>query len=135
MSNAAGKSISYYRILSRLGAGGMGEVYLAEDSRLGRKVALKLLPAQYTKDDERLRRFEQEARSASALNHPNIITIFEVGHTADAQFIVTEFIEGQTLRQKMMSGRLSLREALRIAVQVASALAAAHAVGIVHRDI
>jgi eukaryotic-like serine/threonine-protein kinase len=135
MTFAAGTSISYYRIVSRLGAGGMGEVYLAEDTRLGRKVALKILPPQFTKEADRIRRFEQEARSASALNHPNIITIFEVGRSGDTNFIVTEFIEGQTLRQRMATGRLSLRDALKIGIQIASALSAAHAAGIVHRDI
>src|ERR1051325_4290967 len=135
MTFAAGTSISYYRVVSRLGAGGMGEVYLAEDTRLGRKVALKTLPPQFTKESDRLRRFEQEARAASALNHPNIITIFEVGRSNETNFIVTEFIEGQTLRQKMATGRLGLRDTLKIAVQVASALSAAHAAGIVHRDI
>ena len=135
MTFAAGTSVSYYRIVSRLGAGGMGEVYLAEDTRLGRKVALKILPPQFTKEADRLRRFEQEARSASALNHPNIITIFEVGRSGDTNFIVTEFIEGQTLRQRMVSSRMSLRDALKVGIQVASALSAAHAAGIVHRDI
>ncbi len=135
MSVAAGTSISYYRIISRIGKGGMGEVYLAEDTRLGRKVALKILPPQFTNEADRLRRFEQEARAVSALNHPNIITIFEVGRANDTNFIVTEFIEGLTLRQRMMAGRLSLRDTLKIAIQIASALSAAHAVGIVHRDI
>jgi serine/threonine-protein kinase len=135
MTFAAGTSFSYYRIVSRIGAGGMGEVYLAEDTRLGRKVALKILPPQFTKEADRIRRFEQEARSASALNHPNIITIFEVGRSGDTNFIVTEFIEGQTLRQRMVSSRMSLRDALKVGIQVASALAAAHAAGIVHRDI
>jgi serine/threonine protein kinase/Flp pilus assembly protein TadD len=135
MTFAAGTSISYYRVVSRIGAGGMGEVYLAEDTRLGRKVALKVLPPQFTKEADRIRRFEQEARSASALNHPNIITIFEVGRSGDTNFIATEFIEGQTLRQRMATGRLSLRDALKIAIQVASALSAAHAAGIIHRDI
>jgi eukaryotic-like serine/threonine-protein kinase len=127
--------ISHYRIISRLGAGGMGEVYLAEDTRLGRRVALKLLPAQFIKDDDRLRRFEQEARASSALNHPNIITIHEVGVEDGTHFIATEFIEGETLRQRLKRGPLSLSEALDVAVQVAGALAAAHQVGIVHRDI
>jgi eukaryotic-like serine/threonine-protein kinase len=135
MSFAAGTSFSHYRIMSRLGAGGMGEVYLAEDTRLGRKVALKVLPSHFTQEADRLRRFEQEARAASALNHPNIITIFEVGRTGDTNYIVTEFIEGHTLRQRMMAGRLGLRDALKIAIQVANALSAAHAAGIVHRDI
>ncbi|HXG66646.1 MAG TPA: protein kinase, partial [Blastocatellia bacterium] len=96
----AGTRISHYRIQSLLGVGGMGEVYLAEDPRLGRRVALKLLPAEYARNDNRLRRFEQEARAASALNHPNIITIFEIGRTESLMFIVTEFIEGETLRQR-----------------------------------
>lgn len=135
MSFTTGTSVSYYRIASRLGAGGMGEVYLAEDTRLGRKVALKTLPPQFTKESDRIRRFEQEARAASALNHPNIITIFEVGRSDETNFIVTEFIEGQTLRQQMASGRMSLRDVLKVAIQVASALSAAHAAGIVHRDI
>jgi serine/threonine protein kinase/tetratricopeptide (TPR) repeat protein len=127
--------ISHYRIVSRLGAGGMGEVYLAEDIRLGRRVALKLLPAQFIKDEDRLRRFEQEARAASALNHPNIITIHEVGVEDGTHFIATEFIEGETLRQRMRRAPVGLGEALDVAIQVANALAAAHQVGIVHRDI
>ena len=122
MTFAAGTSISYYRIVSRLGAGGMGEVYLAEDTRLGRKVALKVLPPQFTKEADRIRRFEQEARSASALNHPNIITIFEVGRSGDTNFIVTEFIEGQTLREKIRTGALGLTEVVDIAIQIAGAL-------------
>jgi eukaryotic-like serine/threonine-protein kinase len=131
--------ISHYRILNRLGAGGMGEVYLAEDTRLGRKVALKLLPEHFTKDEDRVQRFEQEARAASVLNHPNIITIYEIGQASieagGAYFIATEFIEGQTLHQQMIGARLKSRTTLDLAVQVASALKAAHAAGIVHRDI
>jgi eukaryotic-like serine/threonine-protein kinase len=113
----------------------MGEVYLAEDTRLGRKVALKLLPADYTKNEERLRRFEQEARAASALNHPNILTIYETGSVGDAQFIATEFVDGETLREQMAGGALGVEEALEVATQVASALVAAHQAKIVHRDI
>ncbi len=139
MPIAEGTRIDRYQILSPIGTGGMGEVYLAQDTRLGRKVALKLLPAHYVQDKERLRRFEQEAFAASALNHPNIITIFEVGHTTtdtgNYHFIVTEFIEGQTLRRKMAGGKLSPNEALEIAAQVASALSAAHNAGIIHRDL
>ncbi len=113
----------------------MGEVYLAEDARLGRKVALKLLPAKFVRDEERLRRFEQEARAASALNHPNIITIYEIGQTDSAHFIATELVEGETLRSYMSRVKIDLGEILDIAIQIASALAAAHAEGIVHRDI
>ncbi|HEV8130474.1 MAG TPA: serine/threonine-protein kinase, partial [Acidobacteriota bacterium] len=130
-----GRSVGPYKILEFLGAGGMGEVYLAEDSRLGRRVAVKLLPAEATRDEERLHRFEREARAASALNHPNIITIHEIGQEADAHFIVTEYIEGQTLRQHMSSTRMTMGEALDTAIQAASALEAAHKAGIVHRDI
>ena len=130
-----GEAIGPYQIASILGIGGMGEVYLAHDTRLGRQVALKLLPPQFTIDPERVRRFEQEARTASALNHPNIVTIHEIGRMNGSQFIVTEFIDGQTLRQRMTETRFSLHESLDVAIQVASALAAAHAAGIVHRDI
>jgi serine/threonine protein kinase/TolB-like protein/Flp pilus assembly protein TadD len=132
---AAGQNIAHYRITTLLGEGGMGEVYLAEDARLGRRIALKLLPAQFTRDAERVRRFEQEARSASALNHPNIITIHEIGQTDSLHFIATEFIDGETLRQHIAGKRAKLDEVLDIATQVASALAAAHEAGIVHRDI
>ncbi len=130
-----GQQLGHYQILSRLGAGGMGEVYLAQDARLGRKVALKLLPTHFTQHPERARRFEQEARAASALNHPNILTIHEIGKVDSTHYIVTEFIDGQSLRQRMSSKKLTLTEALEIAMQVASALAAAHEAGIVHRDI
>ncbi len=131
----AGQTIGPYQVLSLIGKGGMGEVYLAQDSRLGRKIALKLLPSQFTQDRDRLRRFEREARAASALNHPNILTIYEIGEQSGSIFIATEFIEGQTLRQLMAGGQLRLTEALDVAVQVASALGTAHAAGIVHRDI
>jgi eukaryotic-like serine/threonine-protein kinase len=130
-----GESIGHYKVMALLGAGGMGEVYLTEDTRLGRRVALKLLPAQFTKEPDRLHRFEREARAASALNHPNIITIHEVGEVEDAPFIITEFIEGQTLRQQMAAANMRLREVLDVAIQVASALEAAHKAGIVHRDV
>src|SRR5262252_5432975 len=115
-------SIAHYEILEKLGAGGMGEVYLARDTRLGRKIALKLLTAELTTDADRLRRFEQEARAASALNHPNIITIFEIGQEGSTHYIATEFIDGQTLRQGMGSGRFDLELALDVAAQVAAAL-------------
>jgi serine/threonine protein kinase/Flp pilus assembly protein TadD len=130
----AGSRVAHYRIFSLLGEGGMGRVYLAEDTKLHRKVSLKFLSADVTKDLERLRRFEQEARAASALNQPNIITIHEIGEEDGHQFIATEFIDGQTLRERLRSP-LDLDESLEIAIQVASALVAAHRVNIVHRDI
>ncbi|MGH9659099.1 MAG: protein kinase domain-containing protein, partial [Bryobacteraceae bacterium] len=128
--------ISHYRIIKKIGAGGMGEVYLAEDTTLGRHVALKLLPHQHTQDEERLRRFKQEAKSASALNHPNILTIHEVGEADGHHFIATEFIDGESLRASLRrTGRMDTSAALNVALQVASALAVAHEAGIVHRDI
>ncbi len=130
-----GQTLSHYRIGALLGRGGMGEVYRAEDERLGRALALKLLPPEFTQDDERVQRFKQEARAASALNHPNIITIFEIDQIDGLHFIATEFIDGITLRQRLSEARLPLTEALDLAAQIASALAAAHAAGIIHRDI
>ena len=130
----AGQTFGHYKVLAPLGKGGMGEVYSAEDTRLGRRIALKLLPAYFTDDADRLRRFQQEARTASALNHPNILTIHEIGQVADRHFISTELIEGETLRELMRRGPLKTTEALGVAIQVASALAAAHAASIVHRD-
>ncbi|HWY39437.1 MAG TPA: protein kinase [Chthoniobacterales bacterium] len=130
-----GELIGHYRIESLIGVGGMGEVYLARDEGLGRKVALKLLPKRLTADETQLSRFKTEARSASALNHPNILTVYEIGAEGNRQFIATEFIEGITLRASLACGRMSLHAALEIAVQVASALAAAHETGVVHRDI
>jgi len=130
-----GAKIGPYELRSVLGKGGMGIVYLALDTRLGRQVALKLLPVQFTLDPERVRRFEREARAASALNHPNLITIYEIGNFDNAQFIVTEFVEGHTLRQLMSEKPFTLNEALNVAIQIAGALEAAHAAGIVHRDI
>ncbi len=132
---AVGTTISHYRILSRLGSGGMGEVYLAEDIRLRRSVALKLLSLDLTRNEDRLSRFEQEAQAASALNHPNIITIHEIGQVDQTHFIATEFIKGVTLRRRMIEGRMSLNDVLDIAMQTASALSAAHEAGVVHRDI
>jgi serine/threonine protein kinase/Tfp pilus assembly protein PilF len=129
-----GKLIGHYRIESLIGVGGMGEVYLARDERLGRKAALKLLPDSLTADETQLSRFKNEARSASALNHPNILTVYEIGAEGNRHFIATEFIEGITLRASLGCGRLNLHDALEIAVQVASALAAAHETGVVHRD-
>jgi serine/threonine protein kinase len=130
-----GRQISHYRILSPLGKGGMGEVFLAQDTNLKRQVALKLLPRPFTAVAERVQRFEREARTASALNHPNILTIHEIGKVDETHFIVTEYVEGNTLRQRMSAARLSLSDALEIALQIANALAAAHQAGIIHRDI
>ena len=134
-----GQEFNHYRILSRVGAGGMGEVFLARDTILERRVALKLLPLEFTQNAERLQRFVREAKNASALNHPNIITIYEIGEVATARgnthFIATEFIEGETLRTWTVDPEKRLGQTLNIAVQVASALDAAHKAGIVHRDI
>ena len=130
-----GKQIGHYHVLSRIGRGGMGEVFLTQDANLGRKVALKLLRPEFTKNEERLRRFQQEARAASALNHPNILTIYEIGSEDATHFMATEYVEGETLRQHISRARMTLGPALDVAVQVASALAAAHQAGIIHRDI
>ncbi|HKQ92122.1 MAG TPA: protein kinase, partial [Blastocatellia bacterium] len=130
-----GRRIGPYQIISLLGRGGMGEVFLAEDTRLERKVALKALPSAFIQNPDRLRRFEREAKAASALNHPNILTIHEIGEADGAHYIVSEFVDGETLRDQMRRETLSLTAALDVARQVAGALAAAHAAGIVHRDI
>src|SRR5262245_47525704 len=130
-----GRELASYKIVSLLGRGGMGEVYLAEDKRLHRKVALKLLPVQFTNDSERVRRFEREAKAASATNHPNILTIYEIGRAEGLRFIATEFVDGVTLRQSLQSDGMSIAESLSVAIQVASALSAAHEAGIIHRDI
>jgi serine/threonine protein kinase len=134
-----GERLGRYKILSSIGAGGMGEVFLAQDTALGRRVAIKLLPAEFTADHDRVRRFEQEAKAASALNHPNIITIHEIGRAetriGNLHFIAQEYIEGQTLRQRIKQDKLPLLDALDIAAQAANALQVAHTAGIVHRDI
>ena len=130
-----GKLIGHYRIETLIGVGGMGEVFLARDEQLGRKAALKLLPEHLTADEAQLSRFKAEARSASALNHPNILTVYEIGSKGNVRFIATEFIEGVTLRALLDDEKMNLRTALEIAVQVASALTAAHEAGVVHRDI
>ena len=129
------RRISHYRIVKKLGEGGMGEVYLAEDLNLGRQVAVKVLSHELTDKTENLRRFEREARAASALNHPNILTVYEIGEADGAHFIATEFIEGESLSQRMKRGPIELAEVLDIGIQIASALAAAHEARIVHRDI
>src|SRR5438552_2764640 len=130
-----GKQISHYQVVSCIGRGGMGEVFLAQDTSLGRKVALKLLRSDFTRIEERLRRFQQEARAASALNHPNILTIHEIGHDGSLHFMATEYVEGETLRQHVSRARVTVGQTLDVGVQVASALAAAHQAGIIHRDI
>lgn len=130
-----GRRLSHYQLHSMLGKGGMGEVYLATDVRLGRKAALKVLPAEFANNADLMQRFVQEARAASALNHPNIITVYEVGEDKDVRFMATEFVEGQTLRNKINARALSLNAVLEIAIQIANALVAAHEAGIVHRDI
>ncbi len=130
-----GTQLGRYEIHSPLGAGGMGEVYLAQDTKLDRKVALKILPAALAADQDRMRRFRQEAKAASVLNHPNIITIYEIERIDSVNFIATEFIEGETLRQRLRSATMKLGEVLDVAIQTASALSAAHATGVAHRDI
>lgn len=131
----AGQVIGHYKIIGPIGKGGMGEVYLASDEKLDRKVALKLLPTEFTAHKERLRRFIQEAKAASLLNHPNIITIYEIGEAEGAHFIATEFIGGETLKQHIGRARMDLPEILDVSIQAGSALEAAHSAGIVHRDI
>jgi serine/threonine protein kinase/Tol biopolymer transport system component len=130
-----GKRIGNYEVLSPIGHGGMGEVFLARDTSLGRKVALKLLRGEFTQNEDRLRRFQQEARAASALNHPNILTIHEIRQDGSLHFMATEYVEGETLRQHIARARMTLGQALDVAVQVASALTAAHQAGIIHRDV
>ncbi len=131
----SGKTIGRYEIISLIGAGGMGEVYLARDPQMNRNVALKLLPQHFTRLPDRVIRFQRESRAASALNHPNIITIYEIGQDRGINFIASEYIEGDTLRRRIQRGKLSMKESVEIAIQVASALEVAHSAGIVHRDI
>src|SRR6266478_1934794 len=130
-----GQTFGHYKISKRIGSGGMGKVYLATDVTAGRKAALKLLPMRFTGDAERLKRFQQEARAVVGLNHPNILTVYEIGEDHSTHYIASELIEGETLRQRLMRGRMEVGEAVDVAIQVASALAAAHETGIVHRDI
>src|ERR1043166_8762657 len=134
MSLAPGIKLGRYEIRSPLGAGGMGEVYLAEDTELDRVVAIKILPASLATDPQRLQRFIQEAKTASALNHPHILTIYEIGTFETSRYIATEYIDGETLGQRFKRG-MTLLNVLEIASEIASALVAAHAAGIVHRDI
>src|SRR5438445_13494344 len=130
-----GTSLSHYRIVSKLGAGGMGEVYLAQDTKLDRKIALKILPAEVASNRERMRRFVQEAKAAAALNHPNIAHIYEIGETDGVHFIAMEFIDGHTLGELIHGGQTDLVKPLRYLQHVAEGLAKAHAAGIVHRDL
>src|SRR6266404_6851949 len=130
-----GQTIGHYKTSKRIGAGGMGEVYLASDITAGRNAALKLLPPHLTSDAERLKRFQQEAHAVAGLNHPNIVTIYEVGADNSTPYIATELIEGETLHQRLGRGSIQVNEAVEIAIQVAGALAAAHSAGVVHRDI
>ena len=130
-----GTKLGPYEITEQLGAGGMGEVYLAQDTRLGRKVAIKVLPAEFASDPERLARFEQEARAAAALNHPHIAVVHDIGTEDGTHFMVQEYLEGDTLREPLQKGALPLKKALGLANEIAEALAAAHAAGIIHRDL
>ena len=132
---AAGQTINHYKVISPLGAGGMGEVYRALDTRLGREVAIKLLPAAFSTDQDRLRRFEQEARAAGMLNHPNVLTIYDIGAHEGAPYIVSELLTGETLCERLRGAPLPLRRAVDYALQIARGLAAAHEAGIVHRDL
>lgn len=135
MSISPNTTLAHYRILSKIGAGGMGEVYLAQDIALDRQVALKVLLPEVAENEDRLRRFVHEAKAASALNHPNILTVYEIGNFENTRYIATELVKGHTLHQRLRSEPLSLRETLDIALQIAAALSAAHGAGIVHRDI
>jgi serine/threonine protein kinase len=131
----AGQQLGPYKILSLLGAGGMGEVYRAKDGRIGREVAIKVLPPAFSADADRLRRFEQEARAAGRLNHPNILVLYDVGTHEGSPYLVSELLQGETLRDRLTRKALPLRKALDYALQMARGLAAAHEKGIVHRDL
>ncbi|HUU45468.1 MAG TPA: serine/threonine-protein kinase, partial [Acidobacteriota bacterium] len=130
-----GQTIKHYEVTERLGAGGMGEVFLATDTKLGREVALKFLPREFATDPERRQRLELEATSTSSLDHPNILTIFEIDEHDGRPFIAMAYVKGPTLKEKLARGRLPLDDSIRYGVQLAGALGAAHARGIVHRDV
>src|SRR5215217_3403611 len=129
------KTIAHYRIVEPIGAGGMGAVYKAYDTKLQRVVALKVLPPEYVSQEDRRRRFFQEARAASALNHPHILTVYDVGEDSGQPFIAMEYVEGETLRQKIEARKFEVREALEIALQIIGGLIKAHEAGIIHRDL
>ena len=131
----AGQQIGSYKILALLGVGGMGEVYRAKDTRIGREVAIKVLPSTYSADPDRLHRFEQEARAAGRLNHPNVLVIYDVGRHEGSPYLVSELLEGETLRDRQGGKSLPLRKAIDYGLQIARGLAAAHEKGIVHRDL
>src|SRR5271169_587571 len=135
MSLNAGTRLGPYEIVALVGAGGMGEVYRARDSRLKRDVAVKVLPRSLSLDADRLRRFEQEALATAALNHPNILAVFDIGGSEGAPYVVSELLEGETLRERLRSGPIPVRKALDHALQIAHGLAAAHEKGIIHRDL
>jgi len=135
MALTSGTKIGPYEIVSSLGAGGMGEVYRATDIRLGRDVAIKVLPEAMARDVERLRRFETEARAVAALNHPNILSIHDIGTQDGVPYLVSECLEGQSLRQELSGGALPLRRAIEYGTEIAQGLAAAHDKGIIHRDL
>src|ERR1700680_2211566 len=135
MAVASGTKLGPYEIVSLLGAGGMGEVYRARDSRLKREVAIKVLPQALSLDGDRLRRFEQEALATAALNHPNILAVFDIGTSDGSPYVVSELLEGDTLRERLRGGPIAVRKALDYALQIAHGLAAAHEKGIIHRDL
>ena len=135
MPLSAGEKLGPYQILSAIGAGGMGEVYKALDPRLGRAIAIKILAPSFAADTDRLRRFEIEAKAAGALNHPNILVVHDVGADRGAPYLVSELLEGESLRERLRHGRLSPTRAIEIARQIVAGLAAAHSKGIVHRDL
>src|SRR5512144_357752 len=135
MAISAGSRLGPYEVLSPIGAGGMGEVWRAKDPRLGRDVAIKVLPQSFSADAERLRRFKQEARAAGILNHPNLTTVYDVGSEGGTVYLVSELLEGETLDTRLSGGALSPRKAIDYALQIARGLAAAHEKGIVHRDL
>src|SRR5437879_3651308 len=135
MTIAAGTKLGRYEIRSKIGAGGMGEVYRARDEKLNRDVAIKVLPAIFSQDAERLRRFEQEAQAAGTLNHPNILAVYDLGTHGDAPYVVSELLEGETLRERLDTGPIGQRKAIDYAIQVAHGLTAAHEKKIVHRDL